>query len=243
MHIVNWEGFNEGIRFTSSSLDLRFPWTKNVFEQLTAPLDAVPFVFFPGRRSRDMLAACPAAACSHCRACEDWQAVLKRSSGQWYMEPELSEGHSTGWQCTSCSQPGNSCTMILGSRHLASRSLAPWVFASLTQHWEVPRYTLLERCEDSKAPPGLTHTVSPMPSTRDAHGGDSDSPGRLSSSPKSGVGRSWVIMAILCTRLLEDDLKWKQTPLHLIIKFQVEERFFKNFLFGNNFKLTEKTCE
>lgn len=133
---------------------------KNIFEQLTNATGAVLFAFFPVQGSGDMLAARPAAACSHCRACEDGHAVLKRSAGQWCTEPELREGHSTWWQCASCSQQGNSCTVILGSRPLAGLSGAPWVL-----HWEVPRYILLERHEESRpCPPSLlAHTFPPLP--------------------------------------------------------------------------------
>lgn len=49
---------------------------------------------------------------------------------------------------------------------------------------------------------------------------------RKCARPKSGVGHSWVIMWMLCTTVFDDDLKWRQGPLRLIIKFQVEERFF-----------------
>lgn len=55
-----------------------------MFEQLTDPTDAVPFAFFLVQRSGAVVAAaCPAAACSRRRVCEDWQAV-RRSAGQVY---------------------------------------------------------------------------------------------------------------------------------------------------------------
>lgn len=78
----NSEGFIEGIRLTSFRLDLQWPRTKNVFEQLTDPTVAMPFAVAPVKGARDMLAACAAAARSPCRACGNWKAVLKRSAGQ-----------------------------------------------------------------------------------------------------------------------------------------------------------------
>lgn len=155
--LVNLTDFIAVINFTSSSLNAKFPWTKNVFEQPLNP--TVLFASGPEEQGRvSCLPSCclftlqgmwGLAGCLHekCRPVIHGasQSLVRVTAHSDSVLPVLSKV--------------DSCTVILGSSHMAGHSLAPWVFASLTQHREVPRYTLLERSKEGKASPHpLTRT-------------------------------------------------------------------------------------
>lgn len=147
-----------------------------------------------------MLAACAAAAGSPCRACEDWQADCPQEKCWPVIHGARAQGGSQHTVTMRFLFPARQ-QLHHGSWQQAFGGLLCGTLGICKSDTALRSATLLERCKGSKASPSpWTHTFPPLPPALHTRPGGSF-------SYQSRVGHFWVILSMLCSRLLEDYLK------------------------------------